>query len=69
MHMFGGHFANALAVGMREWTCLIEMAMLVAPPAVVPDLVAKSGFKPIMFLSLLQCLNFSHCFSIALGYV
>ena len=44
VRMLGGHLADALAVRVWEWTCLIEMATLVAPSAVVLDLPAESGF-------------------------
>ena len=44
MHMLGGHLADALTVRVWEWTCLIEMATLVAPLAIMLDLLAESGF-------------------------
>ena len=64
-----GHLADVLAIGMWEWTCLIKVAMLVAPPAIMPDLAAESGFEPVSFLSLLWHFNFGHRFGIALRYV
>ena len=42
--MLGGHLADALAVRVWEGACLIEMATLVAPSAVMPDLPAERGF-------------------------
>ena len=52
MRMLGGHLANTFTVGVWEQTCLIKMATLVAPLAIMPDLATKSGFEPVMFLSL-----------------
>ena len=67
--VFGGHLADVLTVHMWEWTCLVEMATLVAPLAIMPDLPAESGFKPISILSLPQCFNFGHGLVVLLGHI
>ena len=67
--MLGGHLADALAVRVWEGTCLVEMAMLVAPSAIMPDLLTEGGFEPITFLSLPQHFNFSRGLVVSLGHI
>ena len=67
--MFGGHLADAFAVRVWERTCLIEMAMLVAPSAIIPDLPTESGFEPVTLLSLLRHFDFGRGFVISSGHI
>ena len=69
MRMLGGHLTDALAVRMWEWTCLIEMATLVAPSAIMPDLPAESGFQSVSFLSLLRRFDFGHGLVVSSGHI
>ena len=67
--MLGGHLADAFAVRVWELTCLIEMATLVAPSAIMPDLPAESGLKPVSLLSLPRRFDFSRGFVVSSGHV
>ena len=67
--MLGGHLADAFAVHVWELTCLIEMATLVAPSAIMPDLPAESGLKPVSLLSLPRRFDFSRSFIVSSGHV
>ena len=69
MRVLRGHLADVLTVRVWEWTCLIEMATLVAPLAIMPDLPAESGFEPVSFLSLPWHFNFGCGLIIASGHV
>ena len=69
VRVFGGHLADAFAVCVWEQTCLIEMAMLVAPSAIMPDLLAESGFEPVTFLSLPRHFDLGRGLIVPLGHV
>ena len=69
MRMLGGHFTDMFAVCVWERTCLIEMAMLVAPSAIMPDLPAESGFQSISLLSLPQRFDFGRGLVVSLGHI
>ena len=69
LRVFGGHLADVLAIRVWEWTCLIKMATLVAPSAIMPDLLTESGFESISLLSLPQRFNFGRSLIVSLGHV